>query len=239
MGSIGHAVSSLGKSVGKGLSGVTKWGGKTTKKAAKTTAKATTKAVKQTAKNTSNIATKVTKATTTAVKDTAKATTKAVNQTGKVVEKTAKATTTAVKDTGKAIEKGATEVVNKGIDVGKNFVNSNIKAITDLAKGDIVGSVSNLAGIASYGTIDMSGRKQGIVNIDTKKYVNKALSKLYGKQNTSTSSEIGTAGATETYIKPRSGLLKQLRQARGSAVGGSYSTIAKNPLGGSSGKTGR
>ena len=39
--------------------------------------------------------------------------------------------------------------------------------------------------------------------------------------------------------KKKKGLLSQLRQGRGAVGGGSYTTTVKNPLGGSSGKTGK
>ena len=39
--------------------------------------------------------------------------------------------------------------------------------------------------------------------------------------------------------KKKTGLLSQLRQAKGNVGGGSYTETVKNPLGGSAGKTGK
>ena len=130
------------------------------------------------------------------------------------------------KAVGKVVSSGAKAIgkaVDKGIDIGKNVANSSIRSITDLGKGDIVGSLTNVANVASGGTMDFTGRKQGIININTK------MADLGGS---------GAVVAPASY-KKKSGLVTQLRKGKGSDGGGSYSETAKNPLGGSSGKTGR
>lgn len=150
---------------------------------------------------------------------------------GKAVSSGAKAVGNVVHDTGKAVGK----VVNKGVEIGKNVANSSIKSITDLAKGDIVGSLTNVANVASGGTVDLTGRTQGVVNVNTKKYIAKAMG----------AGDLGASGVgsvvvpVTTYKKGKSGLVTQLRKGKGSVGGGSYSETAKNPLGGTSGKTGK
>lgn len=142
-----------------------------------------------------------------------------------------------VKSVGKAVSSGAKavgKVVNKGVEIGKNVANSSIKSITDLAKGDIVGSLTNVANVASGGTVDLTGRNQGVVNVNTKKYIAKAM----GAGDLGASG-VGAVIVPASYKKGKSGLVTQLRKGKGSVGGGSYSEIAKNPLGGSSGKTGK
>ena len=149
----------------------------------------------------------------------------------KAVKKVTKAVGNVVHDTGKAVGKA----VDKGVEIGKNVANSSIKSITDLAKGDIVGSLTNIANVASGGTVDLTGRTQGVVNVNTKKYIAKAMG----------AGDLGASGVgsvvvpVTTYKKGKSGLVTQLRKGKGSVGGGSYSETAKNPLGGSSGKTGK
>lgn len=127
-------------------------------------------------------------------------------------------------------------VVDKGIDVGKNIVNSPIKTASSLAKGDIIGAATNLANTATMGTVDLTGRKQGIVNMDTKATIAKQMERMIGKApSVSTSTPI--TQTTTTPLKKK-GLLTQLRKGKGVVGGGSYTTTAKDPLGGASGKTG-
>lgn len=192
--------------------------------------KSVTKAFSKAGSGLVSAATKTAKTATKAATQTAtKATTTAVNQTGKAIEK-------AAETTGKAVAKGTETAVNKAIEVGKNLADSSVKTVSSLAKGDLLGAAQNAINATSYGTIDATGKNKGILNVNTTKYIAKLFG---GTPETSTSAEINSAGMVQTSTNKRSGLLKQLRQARGSAVGGSYSTVAKNPLGGSSGKTGK
>ena len=176
---------------------------------------------------------KVVKAVSNAVSSGAKAVGSAVSSTTKavtsVVKPVAKATEKVVKETGKAVDK----VVDKGIDIGKNIANSSIKSITDLAKGDVVGSLTNVANLGTGGTWDFTGRKQGVVNVNTKKYIAQAMGADIGASGT------GSVVIPATYKSGKSGLVTQLRKGKGNVGGGSYSEIAKNPLGGTSGKTGK
>lgn len=158
----------------------------------------------------------------------AKAVGKVVSSGAKAVSSTTKAVGNIIHDTGKAVGK----VVNKGV---KNVANSSIKSITDLAKGDIVGSLTNVANVASGGAVDLTGRNQGVVNVNTKKYIAKAM----GVGDLGASGVGSVVVPVTTYKKGKSGLVTQLRKGKGSVGGGSYSEIAKNPLGGSSGMTGR
>lgn len=134
-----------------------------------------------------------------------------------------------IKTATKTVEKA----VNKGVKIGKNIANSSIKSITDLAKGDVVGSLTNVANLGTGGTWDFTGRKQGLVNVNTKKYIAKAMGADLG------ASGVGSVVVPDLYKKGKSGLVTQLRKGKGNLGGGSYSEIAKNPLGGSSGKTGK
>ena len=133
----------------------------------------------------------------------------------------------------KVIKKAVKKVVNTGVDLGKNVVNSSVKSITDLAKGDIVGAATNLANVATMGTVDATGGKKGVVNVNTKKYIAKAMGADLG------ASVIGSVIVPTSYKAGKSGLVTQLRKGKGSVGGGSYTETAKNPLGGTSGKTGK
>lgn len=130
-----------------------------------------------------------------------------------------------VKEVSNAVSGAVKSVTN----VAKNAVDSSLKFTSNLAKGDISKALSNVAGIVSMGTIDTSGRKSGIVNVNARKYIAGALG----------ASGTGSMIIPNTYKSGKSGLLTQLRQGKGNVGGGSYSETAKNPLGGSSGKTGK
>lgn len=127
-----------------------------------------------------------------------------------------------------SISSGLTKAIDKGVDWGKNITNSSIKSITDLTKGDITGSIANIGNIATYGSMDFTGRGQGIVNVNAKK----TLALMTG-------AGLGASGTGSVIKKGKSGLVGQLRKGKGVAGGGSYSETVKNPLGGSSGKTGK
>ena len=126
-----------------------------------------------------------------------------------------------VKAVGNAVGGAVKSVTN----VAKNAVDSSLKFTSNLAKGDISKALSNVAGIVSYGTIDTSGRNKGIIN------PNKYVAGVMG------ASGVGSV-MPASYKKGKSGLVTQLRKGKGSVGGGSYTETAKNPLGGTSGKTG-
>lgn len=138
---------------------------------------------------------------------------------------------------GFSIKKTIKKVTKKATGLVKNVVNSPVKVVSSLAKGDIVGAATNLANVASLGTIDTTGKNNGIVNVNTEKYVNKAITGILGIKGISPS----TSSEVDTYVgtQKKKGLLSQLRQGKGSVGGGSYTVTVKNPLGGSSGITGK
>lgn len=126
--------------------------------------------------------------------------------------------------------KSVKKAVKKATGLVKNVVSSSVNAVSSLAKGDIIGTATNLANVATMGSLDATGGNQGIVNVSTKKYIGADLG----------ASGVGSVAVpVTTYKKGNSGLVTQLRKGKGSVGGGSYSEMAKNPLGGSSGKTGK
>lgn len=134
---------------------------------------------------------------------------------------------------GSKIKKAVKKVTKQATGLVKNVVNSPVNAVSSLAKGDVLGALTNVANVASMGTMDVTGKQQGIVNVDTKKYIAKAMGSDLG------ASGIGSVIVPASYKAGKSGLVTQLRKGKGSVGGGSYSETAKNPLGGSSGKTGK
>lgn len=134
---------------------------------------------------------------------------------------------------GFSIKKAIKKVTKKATGLVKNVVNSPVKAVSSLTKGDLIGAATNLVNIASMGTMDVTGKQQGIVNVDTKKYIAKAMGTDLG------ASGVGSVVVPDLYKKGKSGLVTQLRKGKGNLGGGSYTETAKNPLGGSSGKTGK
>ena len=123
----------------------------------------------------------------------------------------------------KAVENVVSSATKTVTNTAKSAVDSSLQFSSNLAKGDISKALSNVAGIASMGTIDTSGRNKGIVN------PNKYMAGVMG------ASGVGSVMPV-TY---KSGLITQLRKGKGSVGGGSYSETVKNPLGGTSGKTGK
>lgn len=159
-----------------------------------------------------------------AVNQTGKAVDKAVNQTGKAVGK-------AVHQTGKVVG----NVGKIGVDVVKSTGNGLVGAVTSAVKGDVIGAVTNWGKFMTAGQVDLTGKKEGLINVNAKKYIAKALGAGGG-----TGASISTSAApTYTNVKKKKGLVTQLRQGKGVVGGGSYTTVAKNPLGGASGMTGK
>jgi phage-related protein len=159
-----------------------------------------------------------------------KETEKAVKTAGKTVEKAAEVT-------GKQVVKGTTKAVDKAVEVGKNLADSSVGAIKSAIKGDIMGVLKNAGNIASYGTVDLTGKNRGLLNVNTDKYIAKIIgAKDMGASGTGSIEEVSNISQSK---QKRTGLLSQLRTGRGNAGGGSYTEIAKYPLGGSSCKTGK
>lgn len=143
-------------------------------------------------------------------------------------KKIKKAVKKAVKQTGKVVG----NVGQTGIDVVKSTGNGLVGAVTSAAKGDVIGAITNTGKFMTAGQVDLTGKKEGLINVNTKGYIAKALGA--GGASTSTS-----AALAYNDVKKKKGLVTQLRQGKGAGGGGSYTTVAKNPLGGASGMTGR
>ena len=129
---------------------------------------------------------------------------------------------------GKVVETVA-KPFEKAVDMTSKAVKAGAKSITDLARGDVLSSLSNTATAISGGTVNLTGKGGGVVNINTKKH----LAKMMG------ASGAGSIVLPTQQKKTKSGLLAQLRQGRGMPGGGSYTETVKDPLGGTSGKTGK
>lgn len=128
------------------------------------------------------------------------------------------------------LKKAVKKIAKKATGLVKNVVSSPVKAVSSIAKGDVLGAATNIANVATMGAVDATGGKVGIININTKKYAAKMMGAKPLAGATMFSS--GTGLVTK-------GLLTQLRKGKGSLGGGSYTETVKNPLGGTSGKTGK
>lgn len=101
----------------------------------------------------------------------------------------------------------------------KSFVKAPFDAIKAIGRGDIGGIIDASVRSVSAGTIGIN--KGGIVNI---------------AKTPSTSS----AATTVTSVsQKKKGLLSHLRSGKGREGGGSFTSTAKDPIGGESGKTGK
>ena len=131
----------------------------------------------------------VTKPVEKAVKTVAKAAkpvTKPVEKVVKnVAEPVAKTAEKAVKTVAKAAEPVTKPVEKIGTNIVKSAgktVENTVSAAKHLATGDIDGAVKkignvleNQGNVQTLGTVDLTGRKDGIVNIDADKYANKTV----------------------------------------------------------------
>lgn len=120
-------------------------------------------------------------------------------------------------------------LVSDAIGMTKTAAKATTRSIPDLARGDVLSSLSNTGTAISGGTVNLTGKGSGVVNINIKKHLAKMM---------------GASGSGSVVIPAQqkiktSGLLSQLRQGRGMPGGGSYTETVKNPLGGTSGKTGK
>lgn len=134
----------------------------------------------------------------------------------------------AVKSVTKTVSKAA-KSVSKGISkagkLGKNWANSSMRTLSGFRKGNISKGLLNVAGVATLGAVDLSGRKQGLVNMSVEKRIGQMM--MGSSSGVAPETTAGLAG------------LVQLRKGKGRAGGGSYSETAKYPLGGSSGLIGK
>ena len=128
--------------------------------------------------------------------------------------KVAKAIGSAVKSATKTVSGVVSNVAKSATGMAKSAL-----------KGNLYGVVKNAEGVFSYGTVNLTGEGGGLVKINADKYMG-------GKMKSSTSAPI------ELETSKQKGLVSQLRIGKGKG-GGSYTETAKNPLGGTSGKTGK
>lgn len=138
---------------------------------------------------------------------------------GKVVSSVTKTVSNAVGSVTKNVSKG----ISKAGNLGKNWYNSSARTLSGFGKGNISKGLLNMAGVATLGAINLSGRKQGLINLS----VEKRIGQMMGSSSGAVSTVPGAAG------------LIQLRKGKGGLGGGSYSETAKYPLGGSSGLIGK
>lgn len=107
----------------------------------------------------------------------------------------------------------------------KSFVKAPFDAIRGIGRGDIGGIIDASVRSASAGTIGIN--KGGIMNIAK-------------TPSTSSSAHRIKAATTVTSVsQKKKGLLSHLRSGKGGEGGGSFTSTAKDPIGGESGKTGK
>lgn len=130
----------------------------------------------------------------------AKAVTKTVS---KAVSSATKAVGSVVKSSGKAIE-------------------STVSSVKHLAQGDVKGAVrkltdvaANAGNVASMGTVDLTGRKQGIVNIDKNKYVDSVIGVAKEKSAPVSQTDLETDGLLQYVADLRT---RKSRRNRASTV---------------------
>ena len=124
----------------------------------------------------------------------------------------------AVKSVTKAVTKPVTNVVKSTGKAGENYVSG----AKHLVQGDISGAISkvgnvleNAGNVASYGTVDLTGRKDGFVNIDADKYADAAygaVKSLVGANKVKDKSTAMTDTATDGLLQYVSDL--RTRKAR-------------------------
>lgn len=97
---------------------------------------------------------------------------------GKSIKKVTKAITKTVKAVAKPAVKATTNMVKS---VG-NATGSAVGAVGSLAKGDVKGAVrkvtdvaANAGNIATMGSVDLTGRKNGFVNVNKEKYIDSVI----------------------------------------------------------------
>lgn len=113
--------------------------------------------------------------------------------------------------------------------VVKSVTKAPFDAIKSIGRGDINGVLDAATRMASAGTLSLSNK--GLINPAS-------VAKTLGVK-TSTSAPTGAVVAGMTGASKKKGLLSQLRQGKGGEGGGSFTSVAKDPLGGESGKTGK
>lgn len=121
--------------------------------------------------------------------------------------------------------KKATKAITKA---GTSFVTAGTDAIKSIGKGDVGGILDAAARATSAGILSFSDK--GLINPTS-------AAKTLG-MSTSSPGGVATTGMV-AGISKKKGLLSQLRQRKGGEGGGSFTSTAKDPLGGEPGKTGK
>lgn len=146
---------------------------------------------------------------------------------GKTLDKVAKAVEKGVKDVTKPVAQAGENLVQSAGKMAENYVSGTYK----LATGDVKGAVdkygrafANQANVMSLGTADFTGRKKGMLNIDSKKYADAIL----GRHIPQVGGLVGASGDGRLSLR-----------AGRKVGGGSMSAKAKYPLGGATGLAGK
>ena len=149
---------------------------------------------------------------------------------GKTLEKVAKSVESGAKkvaDAAKPVAQAGENLVQSAGKMAENYVSGTYK----LATGDVKGAVdkygraiANQGNVMSLGTADFTGRKKGMLNIDSKKYADAIM----GRHIPQVGGLVGTASDGRLSLR-----------AGRKVGGGSMSAKAKYPLGGATGLAGK
>lgn len=126
---------------------------------------------------------------------------------------------------GKVV-KSVTNAVTKAV---KSVTKAPFDAVRAIGRGDISGVLDAATRGATMGTMSLSDK--GLVNPAS-------VAKTLGMSKSGAPAVAGIAGAGAQVAKKK-GLLSQLRTGKGGVGGGSFTGVAKDPLGGEAGKTGK
>lgn len=162
-----------------------------------------------------------------------------VSSVGHAVSKGVKSISHGLGSFGGHFGRGLLKVAKVAARPVENVAKSSVNVVKNVAKGNIGRAIADAGNIASGGTVDLTGKQKGIVNIDATKYVRSAVATIAGIKKPSTSTSSAQAYTPIQLAKASTSQVMQLRKGRGLVGGGSYSETVKNPLGGSAGKTGK
>lgn len=151
---------------------------------------------------------------------------------GKAVKSVTKAATKAVKSVAKATTNSVKNVV---VSTGKGL-ESSVSSVKHLAQGDVKGAVrkltdvaANAGNVASYGAVDLTGRKDGIINIDKNKYVDSVIgvNKEKKEQTPTNTANADIDGLLQYVSDLRSRKARRSRASTNNTGGGSSSDTNK------------
>lgn len=144
--------------------------------------------------------------------------------------KAAKAVT---KTVSKAVS-GATKAVGSVVKSSGKAIESTVSSVKHLAQGDVKGAVRKLTdvaandvNVATMGAVDLTGRKQGIVNIDKNKYVDSVIGVAKEKSTPAVSE---TDGLLQYVADLRTRKSRRNRASTVNTDGSAYNNL--NKLGG-------